>query len=149
MDYWELVEPIWDTVSIYDGEAIFLEQFSASPEVSRKLLAAHWCQSEICNGGFDQFFFNSTGVLAPEAVEAYRAIGMPLTAAVIEQAMAFFGAAYPRDSEVRGKTLDLLAVLSDQDERVFEALDDQFFDLIERESGGFVNAADSYAEANG
>jgi Domain of unknown function (DUF4375) len=27
------------------------------------------CQSEVCNGGFDQFFYNGTGVLAPEAAE--------------------------------------------------------------------------------
>ncbi|WP_369973953.1 DUF4375 domain-containing protein [Polaromonas sp. SP1] len=33
---------------------------------SRHLFAVHWCQSEICNGGFMQFFANSTGVLAPE-----------------------------------------------------------------------------------
>lgn len=70
--YWRLVEPIWDTVSIYHGPKAFLEQFEAAPEASRTLFAAHWCQSEIDNGGLYQFFCNSTGVLALEAAEAFR-----------------------------------------------------------------------------
>lgn len=34
--YWRFVEPIWDTVSIYDGGDVFLES-SIKPLISRKL----------------------------------------------------------------------------------------------------------------
>ena len=68
--YWRLLEPIWDSVSIYDGPKTFLRQYRRLPRAVGHLFAAHWCQSEICNGGFHQFFGNSTGVLAPEAMEA-------------------------------------------------------------------------------
>ncbi|WP_164468170.1 DMP19 family protein [Caulobacter vibrioides] len=47
---------------------MFLAGFSAVPTPSKHLLATHWLQSEVHNGGFSQFFSNSTGVLAPEAV---------------------------------------------------------------------------------
>lgn len=97
MGYWKLVEPIWDTVSIYDGGEAFLEQFAVAPQPSQVLFAAHWTQSEVLNGGFGQYFSNSTGVLAPEAVWAFRVLGMPRTAAAVEQAMAFFGSPYPRE----------------------------------------------------
>lgn len=106
MGYWSLVDPIWETVSIYDGPEVFLRQYNASPEASRTLFAAHWCQSEINNGGFGQFFSNSTGVLAPEGVQAFRALGMPQTADLIEKAMAAFGAHYPRDRSEREDALD-------------------------------------------
>ena len=65
--YWSLVEPHWERISIYDGGATFLRQFLTTPVRSRHLFAAHWCMSEVYNGGFHQFFHNSTGVLAPEA----------------------------------------------------------------------------------
>jgi hypothetical protein len=66
--YWDLVEPVWDEINIYDGPDVFLETFQKVPLKIGYLYAVHFCQSEVCNGGFGQFFFNSTGVLAPEAV---------------------------------------------------------------------------------
>ena len=150
MGYWSLVEPIWETVSIYDGADAFLEQYSASSEKSRILFAAHWCQSEINNGGFEQFFSNSTGVLAPEGVQAFRTIGMPQTAALIEQAMAVFGPAYLRDRDEREDALEAIWEAAGDDEaEPFGNLDDLFFDLVETENGGFRSAADSYAASDG
>lgn len=144
MSYWTLVEPIWDVVSIYDGADTFLQQYGAAPDASQVLFAAHWTQSEVLNGGFGQYFSNSTGVLAPEAVEAFRALGMPRTAAVIERAMSFFGSPYPRDRELREAALDA----ADEDIDPFEDADDSFFDAVEEENGGFEAAADAYAAAH-
>lgn len=150
MSYWSLVDPIWDKVSIYDGPDAFLGQYNSSPEASRILFAAHWCQSEINNGGFEQFFSNSTGVLAPEGVQAFRAIGMPQTAALIEQAMATFGSNYPRDRSEREDALEAIWEASGNDEAApFDDLDETFFKLVESENGGFDAAADSYAASNG
>lgn len=42
-------------------------------------------------GGFSQFFSNSTGVLAPEAVEGFKAIGKPVVAGSVEQTMSLLG----------------------------------------------------------
>ncbi|MGH8465475.1 MAG: DMP19 family protein [Pseudomonas sp.] len=147
MGYWTLVEPIWDTVSIYDGADVFLQQYTASPEASRVLFAAHWCQSEINNGGFEQFFSNSTGVLAPEGVQAFRALGLPRTAELIDKAMAVFGPKYPRERTEREDALDKVWDDVDEDTDPFGNLDDSFFELVETENGGFESAADRYAAA--
>lgn len=64
-EYWKLVEPIWDQISIHDGPEKFLLDFGKAPERSRILHAAHWAQSEAMNGGLGQFFDNPTGILAP------------------------------------------------------------------------------------
>lgn len=147
MGYWTLVEPIWDTVSIYDGGDVFLQQYTASPEASRVLFAAHWCQSEINNGGFEQFFSNSTGVLAPEGVQAFRALGMPETAALIDKAMEVFGPTYPRERSEREDALDKAWDDFDDDADPFSDLDESFFERVETENGGFESAADHYAAA--
>ena len=147
--YWSLVEPIWDAISIYDGAATFLKQYEAAPEVARALFAAHWCQSEVLNGGLHQFFENSTGVLAPEALEAYRKLGMPRLAAVLEAAMAWFGSSYLREREDREEKLETLAAEHPDAWDPFDKLDEEFFDLIESEAGGFESAADTYAENHG
>lgn len=150
MGYWDLVDPIWEKVSIYDSPDVFLRQYAASPEASRILLSAHWCQSEIRNGGFDQFFSNSTGVLAPEGVEAFRKIGMPQIAALIEQAMSALGDPYPRDHDEREDAIEAAwDACSDNESGPFGDLDELFFKLIETENGGFGEAADAYAASNG
>ena len=143
------MEPIWDAVSIYDGGDAFLRQYAAAPEASRTLFAAHWTQSEVRNGGFGQYFSNSTGVLAPEAVVAFRKLGMPRTAAAVEKAMSFFGSPYPRDREARDEALEAGFARFGEDFDPFVEADDAFFESIEEEAGGFERAADAYAEANG
>jgi len=70
--YWRLIKPFSRELSIYDGPEVFLYQFRQLPPEVGHLLAAHRCQSEVRNGGFHQFFSNSTGVLAPEALAAFR-----------------------------------------------------------------------------
>ena len=70
--YWSLVEPISDKIEIYEGPEEFACAFAGVPRPAGLLFAAHFCQSEVCNGGFDQFFSNSTGVLAPEAIEGSK-----------------------------------------------------------------------------
>jgi hypothetical protein len=144
--YWSLVEPIWDSISIYDGPAVFLHQFrTARPEVGH-LLAAHWCQSEVCNGGFHQFFCNSTGVLAPEALNGFLAIGLHEWARLLEEAMRFFGRSYPREREVRVQELPSASGEREKWDPFF-SLDEQFYEWLHAEDYRFERAADEYAKS--
>jgi Domain of unknown function (DUF4375) len=133
-----MVEPVWDSVNISDGPAAFRDTFDSAPRISALLFAAHFCQSEICNGGFRQFFWNSTGVLAPEAVEGFREIGQSKVAMLIQSAMQLVGNPYPRDRQERQECLSRVA------KDALDALDEKFFLLIDSEAGGFENAADQY-----
>ena len=144
--YWSVIEPVWEKVSIYDGEGIFLTQFSEIPEKTGHLLAAHWCQSEVRNGGFYQLFFNSTGVLAPEAVVGFRIIGLPKSSSIILQAMQRLGEKYSRRRDKRNAQLSLLEQQESIDDP-FRDLDTVFFELLREEGGGFEVAADRYAES--
>lgn len=148
--YWELVEPYWERANIYGDPDEFLSGFSTLPEVAQHLFAAHWTQSEVRNGGFTQFFWNPTGILAPEAALAFDAIHMPQSAAVVREAMGWLGEPYPRDREVRDRLIEAFdprffdAVASEPNPTVEEA-NDKFFALLYSEEGGFYVAADLFA----
>jgi len=143
--YWDVIKPHWKRVTIYDGSDPFLREYARTPEAARNLLSAHWCQSEVCNGGLHQFFSNPTGVLAPEAAVGYDAIGLPGLGSVVQRAMLFFGRAYPRAQQERQQALQGHAQVHPDAWDPFEKLNHEFFDLLNQESGGWTQAADRYA----
>lgn len=144
-EYWSLIEPVWKLINIYRSTNEFLRQFRSVPPVVGHLFAAHWCQSKIRNGGLHQFFTNSTGVLAPEAFEGFRAIGLTEWAEILADAMGFFGDSYPRDRVERRKMLDEQSGHEREEWDPFGALDEQFFAWLRAEPDGWVRAADRYA----
>src|SRR5271165_4398088 len=155
--YWNAIDPIWDDIDIDSAES-FLQTFGTVPRELGLLYAAHFCQSELCNGGFTQFFWNSTGVLAPEAVEGFVAIGQLKVADVVGRAMAMLGASYSRDRTARWAALDQLLTRADRPASglgyggyknidLFRPLEDDFYSLLATEAGGFESAADQYAAA--
>ena len=145
--YWALIEPSW--LRLNDTWSRGVDEFLAeSRKVSPRVLnlyAAHWCQSEVDNGGFHQFFYNTTGLLAPEAVGGFRAIGLLEWSALLSDAMAYFGTPYPRERAARLERLPR----SDSRKRAewdpFAALDEKFYGSADAERSRWDTAADSYA----
>jgi len=129
----------WDLIDIYNGPDIFLCTFASVDRDAGLLYAAHFAQSEICNGGFAQFFSNSTGVLCPEAVSGLSAIGMPGTSALVQEvALLLFGEPYPRARKEREEKLGNI------ERKILDALDSRFFVLVESEGGGFEAASNAF-----
>jgi hypothetical protein len=166
--YWELVEPLFDAVDIDSSDGFFASLRGLNP--SRvNLFAAHFCLSEVHNGGFLQFFWNRTGVLAPESIEGFRSIGMPNLAAVVSVAAAHFGSPYPRDREERwdallaatGRSEEELESIFQKESNLylafqkaaetldFDTLDTRALQLASEENGDFGNAATAYAHSIG
>lgn len=140
-DLHDVIGPIWHSVSVHAPPREFVEMFGYLPQPVGNLFASQWCQSEVCNGGFHQFFSNSTGVLAPEAVVGMAAIGLPNASTVVREAMAFLAPPYPRARSKRVKSLGGFARAQ------FKELDQAFYHHLRSESGGFLEAADAYARA--
>ena len=81
-------------------------------------------ETEVNNGGFDQYFFNSTGSRAHEAANALGLIGAFQMAELLESAIAKFpSSVVPADRDERQR---LLANIS-PDGDAFERLDAAFF----------------------
>lgn len=62
---------------------------------------------EVNNGGFDQYYFNTRGVLAERTVQALREIGATETASLLEAANKVVpGLPLPEEREARSAKLD-------------------------------------------
>lgn len=142
LNYWTLVESVWLPLNLSwdDGPDEFIERFRrVRPEVGH-LYAAHWCQSEVCNGGLHQFFSNTTGLLAPEALDGFRAIGAVEWADILAEAMKYFGTPYPRDRHDRQALLLVRQKRPKGERNLFDELDERFF-----EWKNWEDAANAYA----
>jgi len=144
--YPEYYERFYDRFDIYHGRAKWEKSIDGIPQAALDLWALHWLHLEVYNGGFLQFFENSTGVLAPEARDGFAAIGMKDVADIVQRAMDKLGNPYPFDREERN------TVLMKMDERKmdFDQEDKEFYDLADtnkffRRVPKFVPLADTYA----
>ena len=142
-DYWDVVGALWNVIDIYEGPGVFRQTYNSVPRESGLIFAAHHCQWEVCSGGFEQFFWNPTGVLAPEAVKGFREIGLLRAAVLVEGAIELLGPPYTRD---RGKRKSRLSQLP---QGAFDTVDETFFASIKLENGGFRAAANRYVEWKG
>lgn len=83
-------------------------------------------EMKISNGGFSQFFYNSSGDFSNELVDAFTAIGATKTAAICRRAITAFGRDIPVDRDEREEMLDELE--SDEIDEILEECDDAFYD---------------------
>lgn len=123
---WELIQPLWYTVSIYDGLDIYEQNLKPFTEAQRKILALFWYDSEVCNGGHDQFFFNSTGIVWKDALECMRMIGAGNYARNFQKAVDLFGGRIPFDRSERIEALEKLREEEGFDD--FEQIDSFYYD---------------------
>jgi len=100
--------------------------FDGLTEAERVWIAVEDLQTDVNNGGFDQYFLNSSGDTAWFAPAALRTIGAPSMATIVERANAAFGPdGPPRDREQRQEALERLR--GADDDVLFKSLDDDFF----------------------
>ncbi len=66
-------------------------------------------ESEVNNGGFHQYFWNSTGALAPYVVNALHAVGAVRTAALVQAALAEVGDVPWSDDDARKAAITSLS----------------------------------------
>lgn len=150
-DYLNVLEPYRNQVDIYDSVEVFQRGFSSLPEPVQHLYAAHSAVYEIKNGALTQFYFNSSGVLAPEAVIALRALGLPISAEALENSMAELGTPYPRDYELRAELVGNIFdrhVAPETDALIDRLLNltDQFLDGLGPRCKNFDVQANAYAK---
>lgn len=124
-DYFVVIEPVFWAVSIYDGPEQYEKDLANFSTEQRLVLAHHWYLSEVNNGGHDQFYYNSTGVVWPDALEAFTRIGLTDVAAIIRESANRLGGKPSLDREEREQQLE-------QMNGDFEDLDQQLFRLQEQ-----------------
>jgi len=97
----------------------------ARQSVPQKVFSAIWeLESEVNNGGFSQYFVNSSAETAPFVVDALRAVGALDTANICERAIAAaFPDGLPNFDTIRSAAVDFPEELLGK----LEELNQQFF----------------------
>ena len=109
-----------------DNKTQYGEDMSALSEAERIFYITQTLEMEVNNGGFSQFFYNSSGNFSNELVDACTAIGANATAAICLKAISAFGRDIPVDRDKREEMLDELE--SDAIDEILEECDSAFFD---------------------
>lgn len=127
---WAVIEPLWAAVDFSKGGGFVTETLSGATEGQRLLFAVDWCQKEVRNGGFEQFFINSAGMLWKDALAGFLAIGAKDYAVLLEKALSIFpnGEAHVSKTE-RSKVLR--SVPKQKRTALFEPLEADFYQLLD------------------
>ena len=130
------MERIWNLADIndfvvamteyLDNKTQYGEDMSALSEAERIFYITQTLEMEVNNGGFSQFFYNSSGNFSNELVGAFTAIGANATAAICQKAISAFGRDIPVDRDEREEMLDELE--NDEFDEILEECDNAFYD---------------------
>jgi hypothetical protein len=115
-------------------------------EPEERTYAMLWAfEAECSNGTLHQFFYNSTGDMAPEILQCLQGIGASRAHAILSSAMAKFGPTYPTDRALRQENLrsmsDGIDAFTELNDRLFRESED-LRDL------SLSQVADCYARLN-
>ena len=84
--------------------------YDTLPEPKRVFVAIWELESQVNNGGFYQYFWNTSAWTIPDIWQALQAIGATSTAAIVNDAIAAVGRTLPwRDDEARRERLEALS----------------------------------------
>jgi uncharacterized protein DUF4375 len=100
--------------------------FAAMSEAEQTAYCADCLEREVNNGGFDQFFVNSSGDTSLETITALDRLGASHTAELVRRAVAVFPDGHP--SSDRDARFDQIEAARPAVEKIWAALDAAFYE---------------------
>lgn len=141
----EVIEPLWGSVNIYDGEKEYLEGLTRWSKPQQWIFAIEWYQSEVNNGGHCQFFTNSAGIVWREAVEGLFEIGCDKLAKNLLKISCAYPDGFSRNHEERNAQLGIFESRNEY-EAAYNQADDLFYELTSNDD--LTIAETKYIKAN-
>jgi hypothetical protein len=79
--------------------------------VEREAIALYWLEAEVMNGGFEQYFSNSSGDSVAEAIRGLSRLSCTATLSILNEAIAELGVDSGKlhDRESRARRLSFIA----------------------------------------
>jgi hypothetical protein len=139
--YFQILKSIEDELTAIDPETQWVELLSPG---RRAVALAEALDAEVNNGGFDQYFVNSSGDWAAATPGALRMLGREDIAAMVDRANAQFPAGPPA---ARGARLAQMDRLPPEARKVWDELDGQYYELKDP-FGGIAASAIAYILAH-
>jgi HEAT repeat protein len=103
--------------------------YASLTEHQRLYSAVYMCDSEINNGGFAQYFVNTSGDRWRDALDGFKAMGFKERLNILNEAIGLFGVDGP--STDRRDRQNQLSKLFKRNEAIFEALDSRYYESRE------------------
>jgi hypothetical protein len=125
-DIQDIIDPLWYSVSIYDGEERYNSDLSKFSIPQRYVFAIQWYITEVNNGGHDQFYFNSTGIVWKDALKGFEEIGHEQSYNILKESAERLGGSISLDRFKRQEQLEISEV-------DFEDLDSKFYNILDIE----------------
>jgi len=121
-DVFKIIEPLWWSVSIYEGEEQYRNDLSRFSKPQQYVFAIQWYLSEVNNGGHYQFYDNSTGIVWEEAMNGFNEMNLIEFFDLIKESTKRLGGDPSKDRDERQEQLE-------EYESDFEDLDTKLYDL--------------------
>lgn len=119
-DVMKIIDPLWWSVSIYDGEEKYNKDLARFSVPQKYVFAIEWYVAEVNNGGHDQFYSNSTGIVWEDAMNGFEVIGLSENNKILNESVKRMGGNPGKDRERRQAELDKF-------NPTFDDLDDRFY----------------------
>ena len=128
-----------------DEKCQYGDNMSALSEAERVFYITQTLEMEVNNGGFSQYFYNSSGDFANELVHAFTEIGAAKTAEICKKAVSIYDGEVPADRAAREEVFadneELEAILEECDNGFYayeEDLDTLNYEYVMRNREAFT-----------
>ena len=139
-DTHEILAPTWWSVDIYEGLETYRRTCAAFSREQQIFNAVRWYEAEVCNGGHDQFYSNSTGIVWEDALAGLDLASLEVPARLLRESAVRMGGSPSFDREERNLVLDRF-------EPDFEDLDSAFYEDL-RQNGSLDDRLLPYIRAH-
>lgn len=121
-DPFEIIDPVWWTANIYESYSEYEKSLFNFSQEQRFIFAICWYMTEVNNGGHEQFFYNSTGIVWKDVLDAFNKIGADRNVAILKDAINLFteNPSFNRKERIRQ--------MKNYDNEKSNIIDDKYYD---------------------
>lgn len=123
-DAYTIVDPLWWSVSIYDGEDNYKKDLKKFTTEQKYVFAIEWYMAEVNNGGHNQFYYNSAGLVWEDAMQGFKEVGLLNNYEIIKESANRLGGNPSKDRHMRQDQLE-------EYDAEFDDLDNKFYESSE------------------
>jgi len=123
---WDVIEVMSEHGDFYQDEDTYKRSIQSATKGQLAVYACTWYLSEVNNGGHDQFFSNSTGMVWDDALAGFQLLAATQHRQILAKAIAVFPDSKPAmDRQKRSNQME------NADSSLFDKLDNRLYDLEE------------------
>lgn len=104
----------------------YSDEIDKLTEEERVIYVTQYLAAEVHNGGFEQFYSNSSGDFANDVIKALKTLGAERVLSICQKANAIFGESVPTDRDERN--IFLTEKITTEQEEILEKCDEEFYE---------------------